>query len=88
MKCLREDIYNYDSFSISKMLSQGISEKLFNSKKVRLFQYPQIILKTMEEIWKIIPDYPNYKVSNLGRVINIKKNNFTYFFIHVRINKL
>ena len=28
----------------------------------------------MEEIWKIIPDYPNYKVSNLGRVINIKKN--------------
>ena len=27
----------------------------------------------MEEIWKIIPDYPNYKVSNLGRVINIKK---------------
>ena len=24
----------------------------------------------MEEIWKIIPDYPNYKVSNLGRVIN------------------
>ena len=26
------------------MLSQGISEKLFNSKKVRLFQYPQIIL--------------------------------------------
>ena len=28
----------------------------------------------MEEIWKIIPDYPNYKISNLGRVINIKKN--------------
>ena len=26
----------------------------------------------MEEIWKIIPDYPNYKVSNLGRVINFK----------------
>ena len=28
----------------------------------------------MEEIWKIIPDYPNYKISNLGRVVNIKKN--------------
>ena len=28
----------------------------------------------MKEIWKIISDYPNYKVSNLGRVINIKKN--------------
>ena len=28
----------------------------------------------MEEIWKIIPDYPNYKISNLGKVINIKKN--------------
>lgn len=27
----------------------------------------------MEEIWKIIPDYPNYKISNLGRVINTKR---------------
>lgn len=25
-----------------------------------------------EEIWKIIEDYPNYEVSNLGRVRNIK----------------
>lgn len=28
----------------------------------------------MEEIWKTIAEYPNYKVSNLGNVINIKKN--------------
>lgn len=27
----------------------------------------------MEE-WKVIEEFPQYKVSNLGRVINIKKN--------------
>lgn len=28
----------------------------------------------MEEIWKVIDEAPNYEVSNLGRVRNIKKN--------------
>lgn len=27
----------------------------------------------MEEIWKTITDYPNYQVSNLGRVKSIKR---------------
>ena len=28
----------------------------------------------MEEIFKVIPDYPNYQVSNLGRVKSLKSN--------------
>ena len=28
----------------------------------------------MKEIWKDIKDYPNYQVSNLGNVKNIKTN--------------
>ena len=38
----------------------------------------------MEEIWKTIPEYPNYKVSNLGRVINIKKNKLMTITKHNR----
>lgn len=30
----------------------------------------------MNEIWKTIDEYPNYQVSNLGRVKNIKKQSF------------
>ena len=28
----------------------------------------------MEEIWKIIKEFPNYEVSNLGRIKNIRKD--------------
>lgn len=38
----------------------------------------------MEEIWKTIEEYPNYKVSNLGRVINIKKNKLMTITKHGR----
>jgi hypothetical protein len=30
----------------------------------------------MEELWKPIKDYPNYEISNFGRVKKINKNNF------------
>ena len=30
----------------------------------------------MSELFKVIPDYPNYEVSNLGRVRNVKYRRF------------
>lgn len=31
-------------------------------------------MKYRSEIWKIIEDFPAYKISNLGRVFSIKNN--------------
>jgi hypothetical protein len=28
----------------------------------------------MEEIWKTIKEYPNYKISNTGKILSVKKN--------------
>lgn len=35
----------------------------------------------MEEIWKEIKGYPNYQVSNMGRVKSLGKSKTAYGFI-------
>lgn len=36
----------------------------------------------IEEIWKVIEEYPNYEVSNFGRVRNLKSNKLLKFDLY------
>lgn len=50
------------------------------SLKPRNRKTPKYFEKDLEgEIWKIIPDYPNYSVSNFARIRNNKTNRLLHF---------
>ena len=42
----------------------------------------KIAIKYPDEIWKVIPDYPNYAVSNTGKVVTINTGKLRKFSNH------
>ena len=50
------------------------------SIKQRERKKPKYFIKNLDgELWKIIPDYPNYSVSNFARIRNNKTNRLLHF---------
>jgi len=44
-------------------------------------------MEALQEEWKVIIEFPNYEISNLGRVRNIKKNKMMKLYLVKDSNK-